>query len=296
MPRQFWRVNIEISNICNLQCSFCPEVIRDKKIMSLALFERTLDEVAPLTKMVTLHLMGDPLVHPQLGAFVEACAKRDLPIFLVTNGILLRPKEVEILLHPIFHQISFSLHSFADNFPQKDPTHYLENIFRFTDRAMKERPELFINYRLWNMESARGQHLENRKVLERVEEHFGVTLPDWDFRSQKNQVVTKSLSLHFDTEFIWPSLELPIIGTTGTCHGLTSHFGVLVDGTVVPCCLDKEGNIPLGNIATESIKEILASPRAQKMIRGFRSGNLEERLCQSCNYIERFNAESRPTP
>jgi radical SAM protein with 4Fe4S-binding SPASM domain len=83
-------------------------------------------------------------------------------------------------------------------------------------------------------------------------------------------------------------MDLPVLGTKGTCYGLSSHFGILVDGTVVPCCLDKEACISLGRIQNESLTEILANPRSQALLDGFRKKKLVEGLCQRCQYIERF--------
>ncbi len=288
--RRFGKVNIEISNICNLQCSFCPPVIRDKQMMSVELFTRTIEQVAPLTDEVTFHLMGDPLVHPQLDRFLDICAKRQVRVFLVTNGVLLREKQSELLLHPALRQVNFSLHSFHDNFgSDKDPGPYLEKIFSYAERALAERPDLYINFRLWNLEAPRGTGAKNREMLDRIQARFGATPnPNRDVRIQKSQNLKGHLYLHFDTEFTWPSLELPLLGTRGTCKGLTTHFGVLVDGTVVPCCLDKEAAIPLGNIAATDITEILDSPRARAVLQGFRDGKLVEDLCQRCQYIERF--------
>ncbi|MBY0371399.1 radical SAM protein [bacterium] len=289
MGSKYWKIHLEISNICNLQCSFCPEVVRAKKLVDVGQFAHAIEQVAPLTKTVTLHLMGDPLVHPKLGELVEICARAGLQIFLVTNGVLLREKEAELLLHPAFRQICFSLHSFPDNFPEKDPSVYLDRIFRFTEMAFEKRPTLFINYRLWNLAQPRGQRSSNLEILERIEKHFGVTLPrEVDVRERKNHIVKNYLSLHFDTEFVWPAMDLPVLGEQGVCYGLKSHFGVLVDGTVVPCCLDKEGAIPLGNLHDTPLRDILAGPRAQALLAGFRRGELVEPLCQRCQYIERF--------
>jgi radical SAM protein with 4Fe4S-binding SPASM domain len=211
-------------------------------------------------------------------------------IFFVTNGVLLRSGQGEILLGPAFRQVNFSLHSFPDNYGDRDPTDYLERIFSWTERAFQERPDLYVNYRLWNLAETKGAGTHNREILRRIEERFGA-LPELeiDVRTQKSRLVKNRLYLHFDTEFTWPSLDLPTLGTSGTCYGLSSHFGVLVDGTVVPCCLDKEGSIPLGNLEKQPLTEILASPKAQAMIRGFRERRLVESLCQRCQYIERFS-------
>jgi radical SAM protein with 4Fe4S-binding SPASM domain len=290
MPKPYYRVNIEISNICNLQCSFCPEVIRTKALMEPSLFRKIISEVSHVTKVVSLHLMGDPLVHPKLKEIVAICDEFSVKIFLVTNGILLGDKETEILLHPAFRQVNFSLHSFADNFPGGNPTRYLNRIFDYTEKAFDLFPLLFINYRLWNLRDPRAGTAKNQDLLNKIAERFDVTLPtEWDTGIQKNLVVKKRLSLHFDTEFVWPGSSLPIIGDVGTCYGLSSHFGILVDGTVVPCCLDKEGAIPLGNIKDSALDAILKGPRAQKIRAGFRENRLVEDLCRRCQYIERFS-------
>jgi len=296
--KRFSKVNIEISNICNLQCSFCPEVVRTKKLMEESLFEKVIREVAPLTDQVCFHLMGEPLVHPKLERFLEICANEKVPVNLVSNGVLLTEKRADLLLSPIIRQVNFSLHSFNDNYPEKDYAEYLEKIFSFTEKAFVERPDLYLNFRLWNLpkvdEVENPVQQKNRAMLQEVEKRFGVDLcskldANFDVRLHKSYLVKNRLYLHFDTEFVWPSLDLPVLGVSGTCKGLSNHFGVLAEGTVVPCCLDKEATIPLGNAITESIPEILAGERAQKILKGFRERRLVESLCQKCQYIERFN-------
>ncbi len=288
-PKQYSKINIEISNICNLQCSFCPEVIRSPKLMDLQLFENIIEQVAPITEQVCFHLMGDPLVHPHLELMIEICHRYQVRIFFVTNGVLLRDKQSQLLLHPAFRQVNFSLHSFSDNYPEKDPTSYLQRIFAYTDRAIQERPDLYINYRLWNLDDPRGTSSKNQSMLDAVSKHFSFSAQrQLDVREQKSWHIQNRLYLHFDTEFTWPNLDLPILGTSGRCYGLKSHFGILVDGTVVPCCLDKEAAISLGKIQETPLQDILNSSRAQKLIIGFRAQKLVEDLCQRCQYIERF--------
>lgn len=262
--------------------------------MSVELFETIIQQVAPLTEQVCLHLMGDPLVHPKLADLFEICAKYETQIFFVTNGVLLKDRSAELLLHPQLRQVNFSLHSFFDNFPDKDPQHYLEKIFRYTDQALSTRPDLYLNYRLWNLQDPRGEGIKNREMLQKIEEHFQVSInPKIDVRSRKSIPIKGRLYMHFDTEFVWPALDLPILGTSGTCYGLSSHFGILADGTVVPCCLDKEGAIPLGKVQEEKIQEILEGPRAVAILDGFRKRKLLENLCQRCQYIERFQPTSQ---
>ena len=156
--------------------------------------------------------------------------------------------------------------------------------------ALAKRPELYINYRLWNLQDVRGTEAENKDMLAAVESRFNFRLKqDIDVRKQKSIRIKNRLYLHFDTEFIWPDLNLPVLGQHGRCMGLLTHFGILADGTVVPCCLDKEAAIPLGQIQDQPILDILNSPRAQNILAGFKQKKLVESLCQRCQYIERFN-------
>ena len=289
MKKRFHKVNIEISNVCNLQCSFCPPVVRDNKMMDIDLFRSVIEQVAPLTELVCFHLMGDPLVHPKFAEMVDICAQHNVKIFLVTNGVLVRPEKFDLLLNPTFHQINFSLHSFFDNYPDKDPSNYLQRIFDFTEKALVERSELYLNFRLWNLNDPLGSQTPNTDMLDRVCERFDFSMPNSiDVRKKKSINIKDRLYLHFDTEFTWPSLDLPVLGTAGTCYGLKSHFGVLADGTVVPCCLDKEAAIELGKVQDTPIVDILASRRAQDIVKGFQQKKLLEGLCQRCQYIERF--------
>lgn len=287
---KFSKINIEISNICNLQCTFCPEVIREKKLMSLDLFKKVIQQVAPLTEQVCLHLMGEPLLHPKFFEIIQACEAEKTQIFLVTNGLLLKEKHFSELIKPVFRQINFSTHSFFNNFPEKNPDEYLNQIFKFTEMAFKENPNLYINYRLWNLTNPLGEvSAENKTILKKITDRFQVDLPTLiNVKKTKSIRVLNRLYLHFDTEFIWPNLNLPIIGESGTCYGLSSHFGILADGTVVPCCLDKEGKIPLGNLNDNDLNSILNSETAQNILKNFKKNKLINPLCQRCQYIERF--------
>ncbi|MGH1427824.1 MAG: radical SAM/SPASM domain-containing protein [Arenicella sp.] len=310
MKKRFHKVHVEITNVCNLQCSFCPPVIRDKKMMDLSLFRKVIEQVAPLTELVCLHLMGDPLVHPHFSDIVDICDEFEVNIFLVTNGVLMRDDTREnlfdTLLHKRFYQINFSLHSFFDNFPEKDPTNYLNRVFSFTKRALAERPELYLNYRLWNLNdplsayhtdanAIQNSQQSNAHMLTRICEHFDIEIPTTpDVRQRKSIRIRDRLYLHFDTEFVWPSLDLPVLGEQGSCYGLSSHFGVLADGSIVPCCLDKEAAIPLGNVHEQKIIDVLGARKAQDIIKGFKQKQLIEPLCQRCQYIERFAKKDLP--
>ncbi|MFN0116670.1 MAG: radical SAM/SPASM domain-containing protein [Elusimicrobiota bacterium] len=291
--KRFKKVYIEISNVCNLQCSFCPEVIRDKKFMEPELFRKVITAVAPLTEEVCFHLMGEPLLHPEFEPYVEFCHLSKVPINLTTNGILLKEDRYKTLLNPTIKQINFSLQSFESNFPEKDNSNYLQNIFNFTEQALEKRPDLYINYRLWN-HGAPGFQDSNMKTIEKIKNGLKINFEnEINIKWKKNVKIKGRVYLHFDSRFEWPNPHHPVRSTKGFCHGLSSHIGILADGTVVPCCLDKEGVINLGNCGSQNILDLIQSPRAQSIHEGFQKGILIDDLCQKCTFIARFDNKAK---
>lgn len=292
---KFKRVYIEISNICNLQCSFCPVVDRDKRIMPSELFDKIVRDVAPQTEQICLHLMGEPLAHPEFEKIIAICEEVGVKINLTTNGLLLNRYKKLLANSPAFHQINFSIHAFKDNFKDKDINPYLLDILNFSKESQESRPELYINYRLWNIFETTTQNDSNSDILKSIAEFFETEIKaDIDVGSIKSKRIYKRVYLHFDSRFEWPSPLMPKQSNQGFCHGLSSHIGIHADGTVVACCLDKEARLDLGRLPEKSLGEVLNGQRARAMREGFQAQKLVEDLCQRCTYIKRFQVVKKP--
>ncbi len=288
----YQRIHIEVSNICNVQCSFCPIVERPKDIMSVEKFESILSQAVPLTRDICLHLMGEPLAHPNFEEILKVSKKHGASLQITTNGILIKKFQSLIISSPAIRQINFSLQAFQDNFPERPINEYLDPILTFIKRVFIERPELYINLRLWN--HGDKSFSENEQLISYFEKHLNFLLKrkvDVGGIKSKKVFPDQKLYFHFDSRFEWPSPHFPHQGDKGTCQGLRNHFGIHADGTVVPCCLDKEAHIVLGNVAECSLSDILAGERAKSIREGFENGYLVEDLCQRCTYIKRFKKD-----
>lgn len=296
------KVYVEVTNRCNLKCSFCPEVDRPGGELTVPGARSLFERIAPHSRHVTFHLMGEPLSHPELPALLDAAEGAGMEVTLTTNGTRLPHHGGAILRSLAVRQLNVSLQSFSDNYPGVPGGTYLRGILDFADRARVARPELWLNYRLWNLpEGVLEQKAEAAGFLAGILAHYGVPV---NLRVDPGHRKGKSLGgrhrLHFDSRFRWPDPKDPDGGPVGTCQGLSTHVGVHVDGTVVPCCLDKEARIPLGNLNRDTLADILAGPRAVAMREGFARGVLTEDLCRRCTYRKRFDpkgkkARSRPS-
>lgn len=287
----FQKIYLEISNICNLQCTFCPVVERDSAVLEEGPLRQYLAQIKSHTERVCFHVMGEPLGHKQFPRFVEIAAQMGVSLEITTNGTLLTPGNQDALLNPAVVQVNFSVQSFFDNFPKSDPSTYIQKVIAFAQAARLQRPDLYVNFRLWNLDSSDINSERNESFLKNLEMAFGVEINrNVDPSFKKSKKLEGRVYLHFDTRFEWPKATNDIRTTQGTCHGTRSHIAVHANGTVVPCCLDKEANIALGSLKTQTLEEILSSPRYLKMKQGFENGRLVEDFCQRCTYIERFGS------
>lgn len=291
MEKQIKRAYLEITNICNLECSFCPIQERDRNTMSLKDFHHAIKQVAPIAEEVSLHLMGEPLAHPEFNAILEHCESQNIVLQLTTNGLLLKKYADLLVAAKSIRQINISLQSFMDNYPNKPLSDYLDLVTNFIDLISEKRPEVYINFRLWNLSDENSKELatQNEKVFKYLEEKYEIEINrKVDVGNIKSKKLFERVYLHFDSRFEWPRLDLPVNGTQGRCHGLINQIGIHADGTVVPCCLDDQKILSLGNIFEEKLEDILENERASKIRMGFQNGNLVEDLCQRCDYIKRF--------
>jgi len=286
---QFHRVHIEVTNICGLACSFCPPKLQPTKTMDLTFFNKILDELQGRTKELAFHVMGDPLTLSNLYDYLEASKNKGFEVTLTTSGYYLKKNSFDTIFHPAVRQVNISLNAYNKNSLNLSFEQYMSSVLELCTEKLSKHPKPFINLRLWNFDEACSEIDFNTDVFKRLEETFGLSLDVnalYKERPKSLRLDAKVL-LHFDSYFQWPSMDSSH-NTQGTCYGLKSHIGILADGTVVPCCLDGEGVINLGNLHDSSLEEVLTSKRATAMRLGFEKGEAVEELCKKCSYKDRF--------
>ena len=276
--KRFRKVYLEISNLCNLSCSFCPGTRRPGKIMTEEEFSFVLERLLPFTDYLYFHLMGEPLLHPYLETFLRLAGEAGFKVILTTNGTLLQKKQELLLAAPGLHKINISLHAFEANDLDMPFDAYLQGWLSFGQAAEGKK---LVGYRLWNNGGADEM---NGRILSALHQAFP---REWK-QQRKGTAIGDHIFLEYGDKFDWPDLGAPEGDGKIFCYGLRDQIGVLCDGTVVPCCLDHEGDIPLGNLLEEDLQTILDRPRAKAIFQGFRCGSAPEPLCRRCGYARRF--------
>ena len=279
---------IEITNVCNLSCPFCPGTSRAPAFMEADFFRDVLGKIRGRARNLYFHVMGEPLMHPGLAHFLELARLHGFPVNITTNGTLVGDAGDILIGAQALRQVNFSLHGLAGGSTDSDER--LDDIFAFIARCRRER-ELFISLRLWNL-SERGLNERNDRITRRIEAEFCL-----DFSIQEQAAsyrgirLARGVFLNRDRLFRWPSPDAEPLDGRNFCLALRSQFAVLVDGTVVPCCLDGEGVMALGNIADGGLDDILSGPRARAIYDGFSRRRAVEELCRRCGYGSLYAGE-----
>lgn len=276
--KRFSKVYLEISNLCNLRCAFCPGTRRTPKALNESEFSVLINKLRPWTDFLYFHLMGEPLGHPKLERFLELAGDAGFRVILTTNGTLLPRLQQTLLDAPGLHKVNVSLHAFEANDLATPFETYLDGCFAFGQAAEGHK---LVTYRLWNHG---GADEKNGQILDAMKSYF----PNEWVTERKGTRIGQRVYLEYGDKFDWPDLSAPDGGEKVFCYGLRDQIGVLCDGTVVPCCLDHEGDISLGNLFEQDLQDILESPRAKAIYQGFSDGKAAEELCRRCGYARRF--------
>ncbi|MEA2017385.1 MAG: radical SAM/SPASM domain-containing protein, partial [Campylobacterota bacterium] len=278
MHYKFHKVYIELTNICGLNCTFCPTKDIKSQTISIELYEDILIQLQPYTKDIAFHVFGDPLTLSNLEDYLDIAFKYNFKVHITTTGYYLNNFNLNIFLHKAIKQINFSLNSYNKNEMNITLEEYLEPIFRLCDMKLEKKVHNFINFRVWNLDNNIDNESKfNKQIFKLLSDKFKINLDDINYN--KSVRLDNQILIDFDNYFKWPNLD-DIEHSNGYCHGLSSQIAILSSGTVVPCCLDSFGVIDLGNLNKKTLKDILQSKRAVNIVEGFKKNIAIEELCQ----------------
>lgn len=263
--KRFKKIYIEITNSCNLNCKFCIKNKRRVEFISIKNFKILIDKLKPYTDYLYFHVMGEPLMHPNINELINL-AYKDYNINITTNGYLIK----KISSNKNIRQLNISLHSFDESY-NIDLIDYLNNIFNTIDNMNNT----YISLRLW------VKNKFNNKVIDYINNRYNLNI-NYDVINYK---INDHIFINNFQKFIWPDINNNYYSKVGKCKGLIDHIGILVNGNIIPCCLDSEGILTLGNIYEDSFDEILKKDRVIKMINGFQNNKKTEELCRHCSFI-----------
>lgn len=276
--KRFKKIYVEITNRCNLRCSFCDSNERPLHDMTPLEFEKVINEIKGYTDYIYLHVKGEPLLSCYLDSILNICDHYNIKVNITTNGVFIKEKYLILASHSSIRQINVSLHC------EQNSLDYFDNIFYYCSILSEK---MFISYRIWNLSNFKLDD-KSTKIVEKIISFYKLSTDVVEKIYMTNSIkLGNNIYLNKENLFVWPNKSRGK-KIDGFCYGLTTHVGILCDGTVVPCCLDGKGDIPLGNVFESSFEEIINSEKARKLKEGFRDNKSVDELCKNCNFRNRF--------
>ena len=278
MKKRFKKIYIEITNKCNLNCTFCSPLKRELKEMSVEEFSLIISKIKSFTDYIYLHVKGEPLLHSHLDEILSICDKENIKVNITTNGTLLKEKFNILNNHNCIRQINISLHS------ENNYKNYFENVFDISKQLCGK---MFISFRLWTLDNLK---LDNKStiIVDKIINSYNLSTDVVEkIKKDKSVKIFNNTFVNKDNLFDWPDINKDL-NINGMCYGLNTHIAILVNGDVVPCCLDANGDIVLGNIFKEDLDNILSSELVKNIIEGFKNNKSICKLCKNCNFRYRF--------
>ncbi len=282
MKKRFKKIYVEITNICNLNCSFCSIDNKEKKEMSLDEFNLILKRIKPYTDYIYLHVKGEPLLHSKLDRILSMCDDTGMNVNITTNGTLLKDKFEVLNNHNCIRQINVSLHS------ENNKYNYFDEVFEI---CKKLSTKMYISYRLWTLDNYKLDK-KSTEIVQKIISSYNLSTNIVEkLETDKSIKIFINTFVNKNNLFVWPNLRNNL-NIDGKCYGLIDQLGILVDGTIVPCCLDSSGIINLGNIFNDELSDILKTKLVGEIIEGFKNNKSVCTLCKNCNFRERFGNDS----
>lgn len=251
-------------------------------------FQHALQQLAPYTSLLHLHVLGEPLLHPQTGLFLDMCEQLKTQVHLVTNGTHFHTRLDDLRGKKALRSVSFSLQSICTTSTIDEFRHYLDHLLD-SIRSFKINKHPLFSLRLWNNGSA-TETISFTDAVQEIEKRFKLDNLEESLRTQRGLMLCENISINTAERFEWPHNKAAVLGDSGSCLGLREQLAVLVDGTVVPCCLDSDGSINLGNLFTTPLDTILSSEKVKNIRKAFQKNTVTEHLCKCCSYRSRFSS------
>ena len=273
---KFNKVYIEITNICNLHCSFCSEILKEQREMTIDEFKHVIKQVKNYTKIVYLHVKGEPLCHSHFDEILNICQEEGMRVQITTNGTLLNKKLPILKKYDCIHKLNVSLHS------QNEMKDYFTSVFQSCDDL-----HTYIIYRLWTLK----QNEIDKDSLHIIDElclhyHLNDDMKN-HLLHDKTTKLTDKIYVDKDNEFVWPDLKNEPLNQKQYCHALKTHIAILSNGDVIPCCLDSNAVLKLGNIFEEDLETILSKEKTKALRKQFTDRKITEPLCLRCGFLSR---------
>lgn len=268
---------IEISTMCNYTCIFCPhkdKFSRKKEIMPNTLFNNILNKIKQEKniKIITLSGLGEMLIDKDFLYKIKLAKKAGYIVNILTNGSLLTNEIIKKLEILELDSIRLSLHTtnpkqYKQITGASEDTHH--KVSETIERLINSSIEFIISCDIVDINKDDVQNIidkySNRvDLLEIWKPHNWVSFASY----RENNKVKKTCGRPFK-----------------------GPLQIQVDGTMNMCCFDYNGELYIGDLKTQTIKEVYNSDEYNYIKECHTTGNMKDLICKDCDQLNKSDPE-----
>lgn len=266
-----YRLVVEISNACNLRCVMCPRNTMTRKVeyMDAAFFEGLIRDNRDILEYVGLNGYGEPLLHPDLGAMLDACRRHGVGVGISTNATLLDEKRADMLLAHPPDELTLAVDGVdAARYESVRRGARFETVAANVRRFLEKKgtgPPFTILQCIYMPETAGD--VPRFRAFFRGLPYDAIRIRQLTYSGRDKGAV--------------------FANDAGSCYWLWNEGMVLASGQLVPCCQDVNGVLALGDLHTTPLRELWATGRVTALRRAHAAGDRDTiPACRDCNMYQ----------
>ena len=285
-------LSFEPTTSCNLRCPECPSGLRSftrpTGMLSSGLFKKTIEELQDTLMYLLLYFQGEPYLHPEFLELVKFASDKGIYTATSTNAHYLSSDQARKTVESGLDRLVISIDGTTQETYQsyrvggklEKVTEGTKNMIYWKKELKSATPHLIFQFLVVKPNEHQIQEVQELAKELGVDEVLFKTAQIYDFENGSSLIPTKERYSRYR--------QLPN-GKWAVKNKLENHCWkmwhssvVTWDGRVVPCCFDKDATHQMGNLQTNSFKEIWNS----KAYNSFRSAVLKGRknidICRNC--------------
>jgi radical SAM protein with 4Fe4S-binding SPASM domain len=286
-------IGFEPTTSCNLRCPECPSGLRSftrpTGMLQKELYQKTIDELEDTLLYMTFYFQGEPYLHPDFLEMVKYAADRNIYTATSTNAHYLTPDIAEKTVKSGIDRMIVSIDGTTqETYQQYRVGGKLDKVLEGTKNLIEAKKKFksktpHVIFQFLVVKPNEHQIADVYKLAEElgVDEVRLKTAQIYDYENGNELIPTiDKYSRYIDNKNGTFSIKNKLLDH---CWKMWHSCVITWDGTLVPCCFDKDAEHPMGSLQEHSFKEIWNSKGYTKFRKALISSRSEVEICKNCS-------------
>ena len=286
-------ISFEPTTACNLRCPECPSGLRSftrpTGNLKADLFQRVIDELAPDLWGLTFYFQGEPYINPGFLDMVAHARQQGIYTATSTNAHFLDEEKAEATVRSGLSRLIISLDGTTqDTYSQYRREGHLDQVIAGTERIVKWKRKLrsrtpHVVFQFLVVRPNEHQVPEARQLARRlgVDALWLKTAQIYDPRDDHPLIPTQDKYSRYrrNANGVWEVKN----ALDDRCWKMWHSCVITWDGRVVPCCFDKDAHHVLGDLRTQTFREVWHSEAYTEFRRTLLTARSSIEMCRNCS-------------